>query len=82
MNTSKMRIMNMLNETSKRTWKKVCESMRMNGTDSDFVQWVDETKAIVAECGDAAFSEIAAMSGVDTYDLETLVYFPTDSIKC
>lgn len=60
-----MRIMNMLNETSKRTWKKVCESMRMNGTDSDFVQWVDETKAIVAECGDAAFSEIAAMSGVD-----------------
>lgn len=45
----------------------------MDGSDEDYTQWKQETLSMLNECSEAAF-DIAQMDGIDTYDLETLLW--------
>ena len=62
-----------MNADAKRIWKKVCKAHNMDGSDEDYTQWKQETLSMLNECSEAAF-DIAQMDGIDTYDLETLLW--------
>lgn len=68
-------LINKMTDNAKKTWSKVRESFNMDNTDEDYLQWKEETLGIIKEEGEEGFFDLCQMEGLDTYDMETLLYY-------